>query len=337
MVTNKVLWITLDATPLSLWGCYGNLQGWTPFLDALAANGVLFDEYYFTGLRGEESAKRPRWAECMRRCGGVADFISAESANKVSRTDRTFWGDLERRLGDAIRSTGESDRPGLIACQLPELSGECSEVDDEDSEPESPPPRGFPYELLSEDERTGVIQDLVFLDEWLGKIHGSWDEATDEGTNSWFIVTAARGQSFPFVEDTEHPGPPELARHVPLLICNGSGKPAGERVRGLTCGLELESAMMGLHAGEEAGADEWRKFLRGEIPAEKKSLVWRDPHGDPVLRTPEGMLVEGESRQVFHLPEDRWGLQDVSHSEEELTERLQGELRKKLAGEETGT
>lgn len=333
---SNVLWISLDASALSLWGCYGNLQGWTPQLDLLASRGIVFDQHYAIQDPAGGLVQALKLQQEVVRRGGIVETISVDAGGTVSRDDAPAWKSLGDRLRSTFQKCADNAGSSLIPCQLPQLTGEPSEADEEeeDHEEQAAVPRGFPYELMSEGERTGIIQDLVFLDEWLGGVLEDWEETFSSRDESWLIITAGRGGSFPFVESQEHSSPAELLRHIPLIVYSASEFMAGERVRGLTSDSDLKEVLSQLLEGDETGDLAWRGFLKGQTVS--GALLWRDATGEVTLRTPEAVFVASDSPQVHHMPEDRWRLQDVSHSEQELTDKLQAELAEQLAQKSPG-
>lgn len=335
-IVANVLWISLDSAALSLWGCYGNLQGWTPQLDRLAARGVVFDEHYVIQDSATELAQALKLQQEVLGRGGIVETISPDTIGSVSRNDVDTWNSLGDRLVPAFQECTQASHPVLIQCQLPPLTGDPPDLDEEDEDDEEVSlPRGIPFELLSEEERMGIIQDLVFVDEWLAEMIEEWEEAVSD-KNSWLIVTARRGSTIPFVESRDHVAQVELLSHVPLIVCSAAELLEGERVRELTSDLQLNEALSKFLEGTEAGEQAWQDFLQCQERAATGVLLKQEPSG-VTLRTPEAILVAGDPPQVYHMPEDRWGLQDVSHSEQELTEKLQAELAEKLTKNPPGT
>jgi arylsulfatase A-like enzyme len=347
----KVLVLHASALHLGFVGCYGNTWIYTPNMDRLAAEGVVFDQHFANDLG------RPLSANSCQLSANSCQLSVVSCRNQLENTLDAVTAALEE-LADKPRWLCWVDLPSLhppwdVAEEftLPYLADESAEneADDEPFEPLLDPVVG-PMDrddlVLWERLRCTYAGAVTYLDAGLGLLFeelkklGLFDDLT-------VILTCSRGLALGehgIVGDCK-PWLHEEVVHLPLILRQPGGKDGGLRVNALTQPVDLTATLRDM-LGEPSPQGDGRSLLplvREEVEILHEQCIsrWNFAGAEEwALRTPRHALLlpvmqqderQPRNLQLYNKPEDRWELNNVVQHHLELAEELEKTLRGHLA------
>ena len=269
----SLLLITLDTTRADHLGPYGYASAQTPTLDALAAEGVVFEQAYsavpetlpshttmLTGLYPPSHGVRLNLNfKVPDALTTLAEVVEAEGFNTAAIVSAGVLDD-RFNLNQGFASYQDPPRRG----QLPELSAEVvttralEAAEDFDGgrfllwahyyDPHSPFEPRAPFEAPEDAEPESVeLYDLeiAYMDHWLGKLLEGLDErGLMEGTA--VMVVGDHGESLGEHGETYHTlYIYDATQHVPLLI-RAPGIEAGLRISQAVSTVDVFATALGL-------------------------------------------------------------------------------------------
>jgi arylsulfatase A-like enzyme len=343
----NVLVLHASALHLGFVGSYGNTWIYTPNIDRLAAEGVVFDQHFANDLG------RPLSASSCQLPESSCHLSVASCQNQLEQTLEAATAALVE-LADKPRWLCWVDLPSLhppwdVAEEftLPYLADESAEneADDEPFEPLLDPVVG-PMDrddlVLWERLRCTYAGTVTYLDAGLGLLFeelkklGIFDDLT-------VILTSSRGLALGehgIVGDCQ-PWVHEEVVHLPLIVRKPGGKFGGLRVGALTQPVDLAATLHDVFGGTTPPKDgrSLLPLMREEVEFIREECVsqWSLAGAEEwALRTrrhsllmPVKQQAEGQPRsaQLYIKPEDRWELNNVMQHHLELAEELEKTLR----------
>lgn len=293
-------------------GCYGNEWLSTRTIDRLAARGIVFDQHY------ADVDPTPDWP---------AVFVARIA---LPRPDENV-GDLAAvRLAmyEAMESAPK-DRPALIVVEIDailppwEPPGDLLRYyfGDYSDDPEADPPLSpwvgqVPESVAGDDDETverlqnSFAAQLTAVDIALTKLLAG-ARKRGFGVNALTVVTSDR--SLPL---GEIPGPSvEGQFHLPLVVRLPSNIASGDRIAALTVPGDVNEL---LHAHLLGGPSGLHDLIHGRQTTLRDRVIVPGGH----VRTPDLLLVAGETPRLYVKPHDRWEVNDVAIKREWDVEQL---------------
>ena len=345
----KVLILHASALHLGFVGCYGNTWINTPNIDRLAAEGVVFDQYYADDLGRPLSA-----SSCQLSDNGCPLSVVSCQAD-LEQTLEAAAVAIEE-LVDKPRWLCWVDLPSLHppwdvseAFTLPYLADDSAdnEADNDPFEPLLDPVAG-PIDrddlVLWERLRCTYAGAVSYLDAGLGLL---FDELKKLGlfNDLTVILTGSRGLAL-----GEHgivgdylPWLHDEVVHLPLIVRQPGGKDGGLRVSALTQTVDLAATLQDIFGGTARGGRSLLPLVREEVESIREQCVsrwnlagaeeWALRTRKYALLVPVKQHTEGQPRivQLYVKPEDRWELNNVVQHHLDLADEMEKTLRSDLA------
>jgi hypothetical protein len=372
----SMLILTVDGLGTRDLGPYGNTWIETPTIDRLAARSVLFENTLADdwdlgkslaamaiGRSDDQSPEGGRpMQDLNRKSGGAAllftddpaafpraliqsvfdriiELPRSTSTQSADAWDQTHCAAFCAQLLDVRRSLG---RPHLLWAHYSGLTQAWDAPYDwrerfvEDEDPQ--PPTGVEVPCLAA-ERIDPDQQLRYyqclaaevsvLDACLSPLIEEWLESSD-----FLVLSSPRG--FPLGEHgiVGYPSPTLYSEHtsVPLLI-GAPDEPIGWRSQEL-----IQPRMVSQWLQRWAAEVSSRRTLNALMAdcTGVSRAICRSPNGS-ALRVEQWLLMaEGERRELYAKPDDRWEFNDVSSRCPQWVEQLSTELESMVAGSDRG-
>jgi arylsulfatase A-like enzyme len=295
----KILVLELVGCHLGYLGCYGNEWVATPNLDALAAEGIVFDQHF------AESPPIPFEPALSRKVDTIDELLDA--------------------VDDIDAGVVWIAGPRLTPPWDPDACITDYAEDDELTPWFEGATRVTPDDMPS--VRATYAGVVTYLDAQLGNLF----EALDD---SWtIVVTASSGFALEELA-TGASGIGEESVHLPLIIRFADGRHAGERISALTQPSDLAATLRALLGLPATSGRDLMTLVRGEVESLRPSVIFVG--GDfSAVRTQEWTLLRSADApsRLYVKPDDRWEVNDVAPHHPEVVEKLEAELAQRKTGD----
>lgn len=356
-----VLLVHVSGTPPWYLGPYGNDWVLTPVLNALAAEGVVFDRHEADGPvpmvlprlleTGRHSFVRPPEpdAHCgldaLHHCGVSTLLLTALSTSSLAWQDASrldlgcTLAEVQNKVRHLLETLAER-QSGLLVLDLAGLDfagddelAEAEEVSDKDEQDSTE--EADPETLALLGEQAVVAGQVEGVDAFIGWLLGELQQADlEKDTLIVFSSEAGRGTADGLCSaGPDHPLRPSMTA-LGLILRFPENVHAGERITALTQPADLLPTLLEW-LGQKNPAEIHGKSLlplcRGDADAVRPYACARaaDTSGAASLTSSEWkLLVKRETdspprRWLFRQPEDRFGMNDLHQHFLDFAERLE--------------
>jgi choline-sulfatase len=352
----SVLLVTIDTLRADRLGCYGDAAARTRRLDALAAEGTLFERAYtpapitlpahaslFTGLlppahgvRGNGAfalpAGKPTLAEALRGHGlATAAFVGGFPLSRRFGLDRGFdhYDDQLARASGVHYDFAERRASDVVDAAISWLAGRPGPVFAwvhlfDPHAPYDPPPAfavaGDPYR-----------GEIAAVDAALARLLAAWDARPEPDV---VAVTADHGEAFGEHGERSHSlFVYDVTLRVPLLV-RAPGVAAGRRAPGPVSLADLGATLLALAGappalpGSNILAPAAAAPLYAETLAPRLDFGWSDLRS---IRDGRYKLIRAPRPELYDVAADPAETRDLAAAEPATVARLQGALDALLA------
>ena len=353
----SVLLVTIDTLRADRLGCYGDAAARTPRIDALAAQGTLFERAYtpapitlpahaslFTGLippahgvRGNGAFAlapgKPTLAEALRRHGlATAAFVGGFPLSRRFGLDRGFdhYDDRMAKAGGVHYEYAERRGTEVVDAAVAWLAGRPGPVFAwvhlfDPHAPYDPPPA---YAVAGDPYRG----EIASVDAAFARLLEAWDARPEPDV---VAVTADHGEAFGEHGEQSHSlFVYDVTLRVPLLV-RAPGVAAGRRAPEPVSLVDLGATLLAL-AGAPGGLPGTNLFapaaaapLYAETLAPRLDFGWSELRS---IREGRHKLIRAPRPELFDVVADPAETRDLAASEPRTVARLAAALDAMLAG-----